>query len=118
MTLNFPRLSSSGRDPDSDVVSETTAEDRVKISAIDWLLYDPQQRSEALRQANALMRTFLVSRKIGATRVLFNKVTIPLKLFHFKYIYNDGWERFTKIEWIIVGAKVKTEHMNIFQSFL
>lgn len=68
------RLSSSGRDPDSDVVSETTAEDRVKISAIDWLLYDPQQRSEALRQANALMRTFLVSRKIGATRVLFNKL--------------------------------------------
>ncbi|XP_050701120.1 nuclear pore complex protein Nup107-like [Eriocheir sinensis] len=68
------RLSSSGRDPDSDIVSETTAEDRVKISAIDWLLYDPQQRAEALRHANALMRTFLVSRKIGATRVLFNKL--------------------------------------------
>ena len=78
LSLHSSRLSSSGRDPDSDVVSETTAEDRVKISAIDWLLYDPQQRSEALRQANALIRTFLVSRKIGATRVLFNKVRIFL----------------------------------------
>lgn len=68
------RLSSSTRDPEGEVVSETTAEDRVKISAIDWLLYDPQQRVEALKQANALMRTFLVSRKIGATRALFNKI--------------------------------------------
>nr|XP_053637190.1 nuclear pore complex protein Nup107-like [Cherax quadricarinatus] len=68
------RLSSNIRDPEGEVVSETTAEDRVKISAIDWLLYDPQQRVEALRQSNALMRTFLVSRKIGATRALFNKI--------------------------------------------
>ncbi|XP_045609120.1 nuclear pore complex protein Nup107 [Procambarus clarkii] len=68
------RLSSNTRDPEGEVVSETTTEDRVKISAIDWLLYDPQQRVEALRQANALMRSFLVSRKIGATRVLFAKI--------------------------------------------
>ncbi|XP_042236201.1 nuclear pore complex protein Nup107-like [Homarus americanus] len=68
------RLSSNIRDPEGEMVSETTAEDRVKISAIDWLLYDPQQRVEALRQANALMRTFLISRKIGATRALFNKI--------------------------------------------
>lgn len=68
------RLSSSSRDPEGEVLAETTAEDRVKISAIDWLLYDQSQRIEALRQANALMRSFLVSRKIGATRVLFNKI--------------------------------------------
>ncbi|KAK7083378.1 hypothetical protein SK128_011021, partial [Halocaridina rubra] len=68
------RLSSSGRDPEGDVLAETTAEDRVKISAIDWLLYDRTQRVEALRQSNALMRSFLVSRKIGATKALFNKI--------------------------------------------
>ncbi|XP_068205657.1 nuclear pore complex protein Nup107-like [Palaemon carinicauda] len=68
------RLSSSNRDPEGQVLAETTAEDRVKINAIDWLLYDKRQRTEALRQANALMRSFLVSRKIGATRVLFTKI--------------------------------------------
>ncbi|XP_066943854.1 nuclear pore complex protein Nup107 [Macrobrachium rosenbergii] len=68
------RLSSSNRDPEGQVLAETTAEDRVKINAIDWLLYDKRQRTEALCQANALMRSFLVSRKIGATRVLFNKI--------------------------------------------
>ncbi|KAK3854838.1 hypothetical protein Pcinc_038712 [Petrolisthes cinctipes] len=68
------RLSSSGRDPEGEVVAETTTEDRVKINAVDWLLYDPQQRVEALRQGNALMRTFLISRKIGATRALFSKI--------------------------------------------
>ena len=34
-------------------------EDRIKIEAIDWLVFDPSQRGEATRQANAVMRTFL-----------------------------------------------------------
>lgn len=34
-------------------------EDRIKIEAIDWLVFDPSQRGEAARQANAVMRTFL-----------------------------------------------------------
>lgn len=34
-------------------------EDRRKIEAIDWLVFDVSQRSEALKQANALMRMFV-----------------------------------------------------------
>lgn len=31
----------------------------MKIEAIDWLIFDPSQRAEALKQANALMRSFI-----------------------------------------------------------
>ena len=34
-------------------------EDRKKIEAIDWLVFDVSQRAEAVKQANALMRTFV-----------------------------------------------------------
>ena len=34
-------------------------EDRQKIEAIDWLVFDPAQRAEALKQANAVMRSFI-----------------------------------------------------------
>ena len=34
-------------------------EDRQKIEAIDWLVFDPSQRAEALKQANAVMRSFI-----------------------------------------------------------
>uniref|UniRef100_A0A8C0HF06 Nuclear pore complex protein n=1 Tax=Chelonoidis abingdonii TaxID=106734 RepID=A0A8C0HF06_CHEAB len=38
----------------------TTEEDRLKIDVIDWLVFDPAQRAEALKQSNAIMRKFLV----------------------------------------------------------
>jgi len=34
-------------------------EDRTKIEAIDWLVFDVAQRAEAMKQANALLRTFI-----------------------------------------------------------
>ena len=34
-------------------------EDRKKIEAIDWLVFDVSQRAEAMKQANALMRMFV-----------------------------------------------------------
>lgn len=34
-------------------------EDKKKIDAIDWLVFDQQQREEAMKQANAVMRSFL-----------------------------------------------------------
>ncbi|KAK7801288.1 hypothetical protein U0070_006271 [Myodes glareolus] len=37
----------------------TTEEDRVKVDVIDWLVFDPAQRAEALKQGNAIMRKFL-----------------------------------------------------------
>lgn len=33
--------------------------DRLKIDVIDWLVFDPAQRAEALKQSNAIMRKFL-----------------------------------------------------------
>lgn len=34
-------------------------EDLKKIDIIDWLLFDPAHRAEALKQSNAIMRKFL-----------------------------------------------------------
>ena len=34
-------------------------DEQEKIDALEWLVFDPMQRSAALRQANALMRSFL-----------------------------------------------------------
>uniref|UniRef100_A0A4W5KEZ4 Nuclear pore complex protein n=1 Tax=Hucho hucho TaxID=62062 RepID=A0A4W5KEZ4_9TELE len=39
----------------------TSAEDQRKIDVIDWLVFDPAQRAEALKQSNAIMRKFLES---------------------------------------------------------
>lgn len=52
----------------------TTDEDRSKINAIDWLVFDPSQRAEALKQANAIMRMFVGTRKLSAARDVFNKL--------------------------------------------
>ncbi|XP_063111178.1 nuclear pore complex protein Nup107 isoform X3 [Cavia porcellus] len=58
--------------PDQD--SDTTQEDRVKIDVIDWLLFDPAQRSEALKQGNAIMRKFLALKKHEAAKEVFVKI--------------------------------------------
>ena len=51
-----------------------TPEDKVRINAIDWLLFDEKQRPEAVRQANCLMRSFLLARKVTSAKELFSKV--------------------------------------------
>ncbi|XP_055482202.1 nuclear pore complex protein Nup107 isoform X1 [Psammomys obesus] len=52
----------------------TTEEDRLKIDVIDWLVFDPAQRAEALRQGNAIMRKFLASKKHEAAKEVFVKI--------------------------------------------
>ncbi|XP_045144834.1 nuclear pore complex protein Nup107 [Echinops telfairi] len=52
----------------------TTEEDRVKIDGIGWLVFDPAQRAEALRQGNAIMRGFLASKKHDAAKEVFVKI--------------------------------------------
>uniref|UniRef100_A0A8B9GXW3 Nuclear pore complex protein n=1 Tax=Astyanax mexicanus TaxID=7994 RepID=A0A8B9GXW3_ASTMX len=52
----------------------TTLEDRQKIDVIDWLVFDPAQRAEALKQSNAIMRKFLASKKHDAAKLVFAKV--------------------------------------------
>ncbi|CAH1783976.1 unnamed protein product [Owenia fusiformis] len=61
-------------DSESALGAATSQEDRQKIEAIDWLVFDASQRAEALRQANAVMRTFLALKKHSAARDVFNKI--------------------------------------------
>ncbi|KAL5022711.1 hypothetical protein ScPMuIL_001866 [Solemya velum] len=49
-------------------------EDRQKIEAIDWLVFEPSQRAEAMKQANAVMRTFIAVRKHAAVKEVFGKL--------------------------------------------
>lgn len=58
-----------------DAVDTTISEeDKLKIEAIDWLVFDVSQRAEALKQANAVMRTFIALKKIEAAKAVFNKL--------------------------------------------
>lgn len=45
---------------------EVLPKDREKITSLDWLLFDEEMRGEAIRQANALMREFVLRGKLGA----------------------------------------------------
>uniref|UniRef100_A0A3B5LW09 Nuclear pore complex protein n=1 Tax=Xiphophorus couchianus TaxID=32473 RepID=A0A3B5LW09_9TELE len=52
----------------------TTRDDQKKIDIIDWLLFDPAHRAEALKQSNAIMRNFLALQKHDAAKAVFSKV--------------------------------------------
>uniref|UniRef100_A0A3P8UX77 Nuclear pore complex protein n=1 Tax=Cynoglossus semilaevis TaxID=244447 RepID=A0A3P8UX77_CYNSE len=56
------------------VETATTQEDQKKIDVINWLLFDSAHRSEALKQSNAIMRTFLALQKHDAAKAVFSKV--------------------------------------------
>ena len=49
-------------------------EDRKKIESIDWLVFDSYQRSEAIKQANAIMRSFVAVKKLTAAKEVLNKL--------------------------------------------
>ncbi|KAM4569701.1 nuclear pore complex protein Nup107 [Odontesthes bonariensis] len=54
--------------------TRTTKEDQRKIDIIDWLLFEPSHRAEALKQSNAIMRKFLALQKHDAAKAVFSKV--------------------------------------------
>ncbi|CAH3035204.1 unnamed protein product [Porites lobata] len=62
------------RDISPALEAATSNEDRKKIEAIEWLVFDPSQRSEALKQSNAIMRCFIATRKHPAAREVFQKI--------------------------------------------
>lgn len=68
-----------------DLKGEMTAADLEKINALDWVIFYPSQREEALWQANALLRYFLSSEKIDAARKTFNKVRFQLQIYVFSF---------------------------------
>ncbi|CAN7997114.1 unnamed protein product [Ixodes hexagonus] len=53
---------------------DVTAEDLQKVASLDWLLFDPSTRGEALKQANALMRGFVCLGKVAAARQAFQRL--------------------------------------------
>lgn len=56
---------------DDWLVANLTDADRARIAAIDWLVFTPDQRAEAIRQANTLCRSFLLADKLsGAIETL------------------------------------------------
>ncbi|EEB10806.1 Nuclear pore complex protein Nup107, putative [Pediculus humanus corporis] len=57
-----------------EVQPDVSPEDLIKISALDWLLYYPGQRTELLIQTNALIANFLSAGNIQAARLAFNKI--------------------------------------------
>ncbi|CAF0971958.1 unnamed protein product [Brachionus calyciflorus] len=67
-----------------------TEEDKIKINAIDWIVYDQSQRLKLLEYANLTMRYFLLERQFfEATKLVFSKIphdTITVILTHYNYI--------------------------------
>lgn len=52
-----------------------TDDDRTKINAIDWIVYESSQRLKLLEYANLTMRYFLLERRnFDATRLVFGKI--------------------------------------------
>lgn len=62
----------SGLDQTINLPSSTV--DRQKIDAIDWLVFNPSHRGEALIQSNAVVREFLSARKFEAAAEVFAKI--------------------------------------------
>ncbi|XP_028663120.2 nuclear pore complex protein Nup107 [Erpetoichthys calabaricus] len=54
--------------------SGTSQADLRKIDVIGWLVFYPSQRSEALKQSNAIMRMFMGSKKYEAAKGVFIKI--------------------------------------------
>ncbi|XP_064456145.1 nuclear pore complex protein Nup107-like [Ornithodoros turicata] len=69
------RTADAETDPGATTPSlEVTPEDREKISSLDWLLFDVEMRGEALCQANALMRDFILRGNVKAAREASEKL--------------------------------------------
>lgn len=51
-----------------------TEADKLKISAIDWLVFHESQRTEVLAQSNAIIFKFLILGKLDAAQMCFNKI--------------------------------------------
>ncbi|KAL1138207.1 hypothetical protein AAG570_009898 [Ranatra chinensis] len=74
-------------DTDETLARKASDEDFSKISALDWVVFYPQQRGEAIWQANALVRTFIGQGKLEAARLAFDKIpadSIEMLMTQFK----------------------------------
>lgn len=51
-----------------------TETDHFKISALDWITYYEEQKTEAITQVNGLIFSFLTLGKIDAAQLAINKI--------------------------------------------
>lgn len=54
--------------------SAKTEDQQRIVGAIDWLVFNPSQRIEAIKQANAIIRNFLGLKNHEAGKIVFNKI--------------------------------------------
>ena len=62
-------------EPAAELAPHTSDDDRRAADAIQWLLFEPGQRLDALREANAICRRLLLARKLPAARELMQLVS-------------------------------------------
>ncbi|XP_037089439.1 nuclear pore complex protein Nup107-like, partial [Pollicipes pollicipes] len=62
------------RAPAAELAPETSDDDRRCLTAVQWLLFEPSQRPDALREANAVCRRLLLARKLPAARELMRQI--------------------------------------------
>uniref|UniRef100_T2MEI4 Nuclear pore complex protein n=1 Tax=Hydra vulgaris TaxID=6087 RepID=T2MEI4_HYDVU len=62
------------KDFECSVDEKSSKVDLQKITSIDWLIFDPAQRAEALKQANAIIRGFLAEKKHDSSQQLFDRI--------------------------------------------
>jgi len=64
-------------------------EDKIKINALDWIVFDQSQRMKLLEYANLTMRYFLLERQnLEATKNIFSKLpqdTLAIILSHYNF---------------------------------
>jgi hypothetical protein len=64
-----------------------TEEDKTRINAIDWIVYDSIQRFKLLEYANLTMRYFLLEREnFEATNAIFSKTPADTR---YQLFYNN-----------------------------
>ena len=74
-----------------DLQAELTAEDMMKVSALDWVIYYPSQRAEAVWQANAIICYFLAVNKLEAARKAFSKVRTATSNLSEIWYFSELW---------------------------
>ncbi|XP_023682823.2 nuclear pore complex protein Nup107 isoform X1 [Paramormyrops kingsleyae] len=87
----------------------TSEEDQRKIDVIDWLVFDPSQRAEALKQSNAIMRRFLGAKKHDAAKEVFARVPDD----SMREIYRQWEEQGTETPLLAEDENAIREHLCI-----
>lgn len=98
---------------DPQLTIDTTKFDLEKIESLDWLIFDESQRAEATKQANSLLRKFIASRKLEASKCTLQKLPSDTV-----YIITRNWKRITDSDELEAEAKNSVKEYLCFQAYL